>query len=70
VVGTRDELDRDRVEIAELNWHRGAPRGRRAAVCRCVTALRPCRHGRFDRETRNVLELDEAYPAISPVSPR
>jgi tRNA-uridine 2-sulfurtransferase len=66
VVGTRDELNRDRVEIAELNWHARRPsvgdqlrvqmRYRAPAVAATVASI----GGAL------VLELDEAYPAITP----
>lgn len=66
VVGTRDELNRDRVEISELNWHARRPtagdqlrvqmRYRAPAVAATVTSI----------DDALVLELAEAYPAITP----
>lgn len=66
VVGTKDELHRDRVEIGELNWHGARPspgdhvsvqmRYRAPAVAATVESA----------EGPLLLDLLESYPAITP----
>lgn len=66
VIGSRDELFSDRVEIAELNWHTTRP----AAGARVSVQLR-YRAPTVDATVADdagdlVLDLDEGQPAVTP----
>jgi tRNA-specific 2-thiouridylase len=66
VVGTRDELHRERVEIDELNWHgvRPSPGDRVSVQMRYRAPAVVATVGSADDAL--VLDLLESYPAITP----
>ena len=66
VVGTKDELHRDRVEIGELNWH-GSPPGRGDRVAVQMRYRAPAVEATVaSADEVLVLDLAEPYPAITP----
>jgi len=66
VVGTRDELHRERVEVGELNWHgtRPSPGDRVSVQMRYRAPAVAATVGSADDAL--VLDLLESYPAITP----